>query len=91
MKPRAVGASVIARRPTTASSIPSTVPIKAIASASPMMRLSTRRRRQPTARKIPISRVRSKIDISIVLSIPTEPKKRATAAVVQAIARERRI
>ena len=40
---------------------------------------------------MPISRVRSKIDMSIVLSMPTEPRNRATAAVVQAMARERRI
>ena len=59
--------------------------------ASPSTSASTRRRRQPTARKMPISRVRSKIDMSIVLSMPTEPRIRATAAVVQAMARASRI
>ena len=91
MKPRAVGAIVMALRPTTARTMPSTVPIKAMTRASPRTSCSTRRRRQPTARKMPISRVRSKIDMSIVLSMPTEPRMSATAAVVQAMALARRI
>ena len=59
--------------------------------ASPSTSASTRARRQPTARKIPISRVRSKIDMSIVLSMPTEPRMSATAAVAQAMALASRI
>ena len=43
----------------------------------------------PTARNRPISRVRSKIDINMVLSMPTAPTTSATPAVVQAITRER--
>ena len=40
---------------------------------------------------MPISRVRSKIDISMVLSMPTEPRMSATAAVVQDMALASRI
>ena len=89
MKPLAVGAIVMALRPMKARTMPSTVPNNAMTSASP--RTSSRTQaRQPTAQD-PDLRVLSKIDMSIVLSMPTEPRMRATAVVVQAMARANRI
>ena len=75
MKPRAVGESIRARRPEHREArLRSPRPPGRWPDASPSTSASTRHRRQPTARSTPISRVRSKTDIIIVLSMPTEPE-----------------
>ena len=43
-------------------------------------------RAQPIARRMPISRVRSKTDMTIVFNMPTAPMTKATAEVIQAMA-----
>ena len=58
---------------------------------SPRISRSTRLRRQPSARKTPISWVRSNTAMIMVLSIPTDPSTRATTVVAQAITLTSRI
>ncbi len=52
--------------------------------ASPMIMRSTRPRLQPTARSVPISRVRSNTVMTMALIIPNPPMRMAMAEMPQA-------
>ena len=79
-----------ASRP-TAASVPTTPPVRLSRTDSIRIIRTMRRRRQPIARKMPISRVRSKTDMIIVFNMPTAPMMIAMAEVIHDIAWMKRI
>ena len=69
-----------------APAVPTTPPVRLSKIDSMRIIRTTRQRPQPIARRMPISLVRSKTDITIVFNMPTAPITNATAEVTQAIA-----
>ena len=69
-----------------APTVPTTPPVRLSKTDSIRIIRTTRQRPQPIARKMPISLVRSKTDITMVFNMPTAPITNATAEVIQAMA-----
>ena len=69
----------------TAPMVPSTPPARLRMIDSMRIIRMIRPGRQPIARRMPISRVRSKTDMTMVLSMPMAPMNTATTEVSQAM------
>ena len=85
-KPLAAGKPLSTRVSTSATIVPAMAPARLKLNDSHRIIRMMRSLRQPIARRMPISCVRSRTDMIIVFSMPTAPMIRAMAEVIQAIA-----
>ena len=83
---RRAGRPSTRRQRRSAANVPTTPPVRLSRTDSIRIIRTIRHRRQPIARRMPISRVRSKTDMIIVFNMPTAPMMMAMAEVIQDMA-----